>query len=344
MKDAPLVGIGLPTHNGERYIAEALESLLAQDYAGIEIVVSDNASSDRTPDIVREFMRRDSRIRYERSEAFLSAAQNFNRAFHLTSGDAFMWAADDDRWDPAYVRRCVEALGADSGAVMASTGLRFIDPDGHVIERDYRLYDNPDLSSRSVVERVRILLRRGGFYQVYGLARRAALARTHMIQDIHGSDVVLTLELAMLGPIRRVPEPLFYFRRYPDRDEKARVERQAGIANAADALSTPMTHLQELLSDAVRHSALPGPTKVRLRAEIFRAAYIDETPMRSRTRHEVRPRLRAAWRRRDPMRVVKYAVASAIDRVPKRPWVSRRWVARSKRIAAGVRRRLPWGA
>jgi hypothetical protein len=344
MTDAPLVGIGMPTHNGERYIAEALGSLLAQDYGNVEIVVADNASSDRTPEIVREFMRRDSRIRHERSEAFLSAGQNFNRAFALTTGDDFMWAADDDRWDPTYVRRCTEALMADPTAVMASTGLRFIDPDGAVIERDYRLYDNPDLSSPSVVERVRILLRRGGFYQVYGLARREALGRTHMIQDIHGSDVVLTLELAMLGPIRRVPEPLFFFRRYPDRDEKVRVERQGGIADAADALSTPMTHLQELLSDAVRRSALPAATKVRLRGEILRAAYVDETPMRSRTRHEVGPRVRAAWRRRDPRRLVKYAVAWSVDQVPKRPWISRRWVARSKRIAAGVRRRLPWGA
>ena len=155
---------------------------------------------------MREFVARDSRIRYERSDTFLSAGQNFNRAFALTTGDAFMWAADDDRWDPTYVRRCVEALASDPAAVMASTGLRFIDPDGTVIERDYRLYDNPDLSSRSVVERVRILLRRGGYYQVYGLAWRDALERTHLFQDVIGPDVVLTLELAMLGPILRIPK------------------------------------------------------------------------------------------------------------------------------------------
>jgi hypothetical protein len=179
---------------------------------------------------------------------------------------------------------------------------------------------------------------------VYGLARREALGRTHLFQDVLGPDVVLTLELAMLGPILRIQEPLFFYRRFPERDEKARVERQGGIADSAGVVATPMTHLQEQLSDAVRRSALPAATKVRLRAEILRAAYVDETPMRSRTRHEVGPRARAAWRRRDPMGLVKYAVAWSVDQVPKRPWISRRWVARSKRIAAGVRRRLPWGA
>ena len=99
MISAPLVSIGLPTHDGESLIAQALESLLAQDHEHLEIVVSDNASTDRTPEIVREFMRRDSRIRHERVEELLSAPRNFNRAFSLTSGRYFMWAADDDLWD-----------------------------------------------------------------------------------------------------------------------------------------------------------------------------------------------------------------------------------------------------
>ena len=96
MTSSPPVGIGLPTHNGERFIALALESLLAQDHRDLEILVSDNASTDRTPDIVRDFMRRDSRIRFERSDQLLTAPQNFNRAFSRSSGPLFMWAADDD--------------------------------------------------------------------------------------------------------------------------------------------------------------------------------------------------------------------------------------------------------
>lgn len=340
MTSAPLVGIGVPTHNGEPFIAQALESLLHQDHRDLEIVVSDNASTDRTPDIVRDFMRRDSRIRLERVEDLATAPQNFNRAFSLASGPYFMWAADDDLWDPAYVRRCTEALEADPPAVMASTSLRFIDPAGLILDANYARYDNPDLSSRSVVRRVRILLRRGGFYQVYGLARRDALDRTHLFQEVHGPDVVLTLELAMLGPILRVPEPLFFYRRHPDRTEESRDKRQGGIPLGADAAATRMTHLQESLSEAVERSALPGLKKVRLRAEILRAAYLDDTPMRSRTQREVAIRAAAAWRERDPGGLLKYTLAWAVEEMRGLPRAGRQWAVRSKRLAARVRRRV----
>jgi glycosyltransferase involved in cell wall biosynthesis len=338
--DPPLVTIGLPTHNGEPFLAQALESLLRQDHADLDIVVADNASTDRTPDILREFMRHDSRIRHERFEDLVSAPQNFNRAFSLGSGPYFMWAADDDLWDPSYVRRCLAALAADPMAVMASTGLRFIDPAGQILDANYGRYDNPDLSSRSVVERVRILLRRGGFYQVYGVAKRDTLERTHLFQDVYGPDVVLTLEIAMLGPIVRIPEPLFFYRRHPDRTEETRTERQGGIPGVDDILPTRMTHLQELLSEAVQRSALPGPTKWRLRVEVLRAAYVDDTPMRSRTRREVAIRTRAARRDGEPNAFAKYGIAWALEWIRGWPVAAPRIMARAKRVAARVRGRL----
>ena len=340
MTSSAPVGIGLPTHNGEPFIAQALESLLAQEHGEIEIVVSDNASTDRTPDIVRDFMRRDSRIRLERSEQLVTAPQNFNRVFALSSGPLFMWAADDDLWDPAYVRRCVAALAADPEAVMASTRLRFIDPAGTVLDSDYGRYDNPDLSSRSATRRIQILLRRGGFYQVYGLARREALLRTGLFRDVHGPDVVLTFELAMLGPVLLVPEPLFFYRRFPERTEATRVERQGGIQDASRAVAERMTRLEEALSAAVGRSALSGPEKLRLRAEILRAAYVNDTPMRSRTRKEVAGRAASAWHERDPGGVVKYGLAWTIDRSQALPGMGRRSVARARRLAGRARRRL----
>jgi hypothetical protein len=333
-----LVGIGVPTHNGEPYLGEALAALLAQDHRELDIVVADNASTDRTPEIVAEIMRRDSRVRYERVEDLMPAAENFNRAFALTSGRYFMWAADDDLWDPTYVRRCLAALEADPDAVMASTSLRFIDPAGKILDSNYARYDNPDLSSRSVVERVKILLRRGGFYQVYGLARREALERTPLFQDIYGPDVVLTLELAMLGPILRIPEPLFFYRRFPGRTEAVRAERQGGIPGVDDLLSTRMTHLQELLSEAVHASTLPARQKVRLRAEILRAAYVEDTPMRSRTQHEVASRAARALHERDPRGLLKYGVAWSIDRTKAAPETARRWAAKPRRLAGRARR------
>jgi Glycosyl transferase family 2 len=336
----PLVGIGLPTHDGEPFIAQALESLLGQDHGDLEIVVADNASTDRTPDIVRELMRRDARIRYERVERQVTAAQNFNRAFALSRGRYFMWAADDDLWDPSYVRRCVAALEEDPTAVMASSGLRFIDPAGHVLAADYDRYDNPDLSSRSVVERVRLLLGRGGWYQVYGVARRDALLRTRLFQDVYGPDVVLVLELAMLGPVLRIPEALFSYRRFPGRTEAVRAERQGGIPDEAQVVAARMTHLEEALSDAVRSSRLSRPMKLRLLGEILRAVYVDDTPIRSKARLEAAGRARAAAREWDVGRFVKFALAHQIGQLERIPGVGRRWVARLRRLPARARRKL----
>jgi len=336
----PLVGIGLPTHNGEPFIARALESLLGQDHGDLEIVVADNASSDRTPDIVRGLMRRDSRIRYERVEHKITASQNFNRAFALSGGRYFMWAADDDLWDPTYVRRCVAALAEDPTAVMASSGLRFIDLAGQELAADYARYDNPDLSSRSVVERVRLILRRGGWYQVYGVARRDALLQTRLFQDVYGPDVVLVLELAMLGPILRIPEALFRYRRFPGRSEADRAERQGGIPDEARVVTARMTHLQEALSDAVRSSGLSRPMKARLIGEILRAAYVDDTPIRSKARREAAGRAKAAARERDLVRFVKFALAHEIGQLERIPGVGRRWVARTRRLASRARRAM----
>ena len=84
----PHVSVGLPVRNGERFLARALDSLLAQDHADLEIVVSDNASDDATPDICRQYARQDSRVRYQRNESNIGLVANFNRAFELRARSA----------------------------------------------------------------------------------------------------------------------------------------------------------------------------------------------------------------------------------------------------------------
>jgi len=307
---APHVTIGLPTHNGEPFLAAALESLLAQDHPDFEIVVSDNASTDATPAILRSFAERDPRIRIDRSEAILTAAANFNRVFEAARGPYFMWAADDDLWDAAYVRRCVEALEARPIAVMACTGIRFIEPSGAPRDIDLRRYDNPDLSSRSVVERVRRLLRRGGWYQVYGVARTAALQQTHLFQDVYG----------------------------PDRTERSRVDRQGGVGDAGTVAAVRMTRLQESLSEAVRRSALSAPLRIRLVAEILRAVFLDDTPIGGVARREIETRIRQARRDLDLSAYAKFSALKWVVAARAAPAASRRLATRVRRGAGRIRR------
>ena len=85
----PVLSIGLPIYNGEDFISEALDSLLAQTFQDFEIIISDNASSDRTPEICQAYAAKDSRITNHRSEQNIGAAWNYTRAFELSTGKYF---------------------------------------------------------------------------------------------------------------------------------------------------------------------------------------------------------------------------------------------------------------
>src|SRR5712692_8229246 len=131
MGDArPLVSIGLPVYNGGAHLRRALDSLLGQDYAEIEIIVRDNESSDDTAAIVREYAARDARVRSFRNASNLGAVRNFELVLADAAGRYFMWAAHDDRWSSDYVGRLVQALDRHPGAVLETGRARFVDPAG----------------------------------------------------------------------------------------------------------------------------------------------------------------------------------------------------------------------
>src|SRR6185503_20049809 len=126
---SPVVSIGLPTYNGARHLREAVESLLAQDHADFELLISDNASTDATADIAGELAKLDPRIRIVRQPTNIGPTANFAFVLRGTHGRYFMWAADDDRWHPAYVSSCLAALECNPGAAMATSQVELIDGD-----------------------------------------------------------------------------------------------------------------------------------------------------------------------------------------------------------------------
>src|SRR5688572_22439365 len=115
--DVPLLSVGMPVFNEGRSIANALDAILVQTYSNIEVIVSDNASTDATSDICLDYERRDSRVRYHRNSENFGGAENFNRAFALASGKYFCWAAGHDERTPDFGARCVEVLERDPSVV-----------------------------------------------------------------------------------------------------------------------------------------------------------------------------------------------------------------------------------
>lgn len=204
------VSIGLPVYNGENLVAEALESLVSQSFEDLEIVVADNASTDRTLEIVREFAARDPRIIVLSSDRNRGAAWNYNRVLDACSGEYFRWQAHDDRVLPAATERCVQALDDDPGAVLAHPYTRLIEASGRLV-RDYpddlgAVGDDPAARLRSTVQRLTYC------HPVFGLVRRDALQRTARIAPFVGSDVTLLYELSLYGRFAVVPEYLFVAR------------------------------------------------------------------------------------------------------------------------------------
>jgi glycosyltransferase involved in cell wall biosynthesis/SAM-dependent methyltransferase len=200
-------------YNGERYLEQALQSLLAQTFEDFELIVSDNGSTDATPAICRDWAGRDPRVRYFRSTDNRGAAWNFNHVFARARGRYFKWAAHDDLCLPALLDRCVAVLDADPQAVLCYSRCRRLDGGGRL----GRVYDDGPFEEPLASERFRRLVSEPHrCLAVFGLMRREVLARTPRIGAYVGSDRNLLAELGLHGPLRQVEEVLFVRRDHPD--------------------------------------------------------------------------------------------------------------------------------
>lgn len=211
MNSRPLVSIGMPTYNGAEFIRQALDSLLAQDYDNFELIISDNASRDATPDICAECILKDNRIRYYRNETNLGAVWNFNRVFELSNGEYFMWAADHDLWDPCFLSRCVHVLESDDNVVLVYPLTMLVDSGGSSLELTQDQVDTRGMSPASSFKHLMLRLRTCSM--VYGVMRREVLQQTGIFRNIWGSDNALLAELSLRGAIAQLPGVLFYRRR-----------------------------------------------------------------------------------------------------------------------------------
>lgn len=207
------VSIGIPVYNGERYIAQAIESLQAQTYRDFELVICDNASTDRTREICASYAARDARIRYYRNETNLGAAENHRRVFEFCSGEYFKWAAADDLCGPEFLARCLEVLDRQPSVVLAYPRSKLIDAQGEVLsEYEDRLH----LTSSRPSERFSQLFQRLRLCNpMYGLIRAHLLRRTALMGNYIAGDIPMLAELSLYGQFWEVPEFLFYRRFHP---------------------------------------------------------------------------------------------------------------------------------
>ena len=214
-RHSPRITIGLPVYNGEKYLAQALDSILAQTFTDFELIISDNASTDQTQAISQEYAQKDMRIRYQRNERNIGAAPNYNRVFQQASGEFFKWAAYDDLIAPEFLAKCVEVLEQHPDVILCYPRVKLIDSLGEVREN----YDpQPNVCGmKRPSDRFReFILHPHLALQLYGLYRTASLGKTKLHRSFPSSDEVLLSELALLGRFYELPERLFLNRVHED--------------------------------------------------------------------------------------------------------------------------------
>ncbi len=144
MKDIPFVSIALCTYNGEKFLPKQLDSILNQDYSNIEVIITDDCSSDTTRQILETYQKKDERIKLYFNETNLGYTKNFEKAIRLCTGDYIAFSDQDDIWEKNKIGELVAAM---PGNVMVFHNSDLIDEndnqiDNYTVSNTTRIYDD----------------------------------------------------------------------------------------------------------------------------------------------------------------------------------------------------------
>ncbi len=263
----PLVSVGLPVRNGESTIADVIGSVLGQRYENLELVISDNASTDATESVCRELVRADHRIVYHRHPENVGLLNNFIATIRSAQGTYFRWISDSDTLEPDYTDQCLAAFDADPRVVLVTTGMAYLASDGHARTESYTGtgLGSDDPGDRAV-EMLRML--NVSYLQLdplYAMMRRetvVTIPRRNMLRE----DQIFAVKLALAGPWAHVPRVLA--RRTWTTGPTSSQARMLGVAPWQSKLANTL-QLGELLR-VVRDADLTPEQRARARAAVYR--------------------------------------------------------------------------
>lgn len=218
----PKVSVGVPVFNGEEYIRRRLDSILGQTFTDYEIIISDNASTDMTNKICKEYLNKDKRIRYVRQNTNIGFPNNFNFLINEARGEYYIAAAHDDLWEPTFLEKNVKVLDTQKNIVGSISKVDFfgyekqpkINPYIASLKKMVRKQDSEPLYnhvlsvSGDYERKARLYLRfnQGSF--VYGLFRTEKIRRKLLEPNIIASDLVFILNILKDGDLFVIDEIL----------------------------------------------------------------------------------------------------------------------------------------
>lgn len=227
MSVSPLVSVLMPVHNGERYLAGALDSILAQTLRDFELIVVDDGSTDRTPEIIDRYARRDGRVRvYRQENQGIPAARN--KCLDLATGRYFAWMDSDDVALPARLQKQVEFMDAHPEVGVCGTWVKTI---GAAAGQVWR-YPADDATLRSM------LVFNPPFANTSTFVRREALEAAGLRFDLsfpQAQDYDLWARAAQHTRLANLPEVLVLYRLHPRQVTETRSANQAALSGKVRA-------------------------------------------------------------------------------------------------------------
>ena len=257
----PLVSIGLPVHNGANYLRKAADTILEQTYKRLELIISDNASTDATSVICAELAAKDSRIRVLRNDRNIGAAANYNKVFEAAQGRYFKWAAHDDVLAPTFVERAVAVLENDPSIVLCTSKTGRID---HAGEMTGSYFSDSSWDEASAAARFHsVAFTPHACVAVFGLIRRDDLANTPLIAPYVNSDRVLLAELALRGRLHELSDILFFRRDHPGSSLRTFPDHRQRVVWFDPSKSASLSFPE--WSEVLGYTAAVGRTRLPLR-------------------------------------------------------------------------------
>ena len=257
----PLASICIPNFNMARYLPDAIESALAQDYGNIEIVIQENRSSDTSLEVIRRYAARQGRIRVFENERHVSMSANWNRCVRHARGDYFVLLSADDLLERSFVSACVAVLEKHRKAHCCCSERVDIDDSGAIVQRHQYYEDSaiiPGLAELKIelmanfATPSQTFVRRSAWNDVEGYDERFDWAN-----DIH-----LRLKLLLLGDAAYLSDPLCRYRIQADMSAGRMVATKLGIMeihrvrmDILDRLPPPAAALRGTLPAILRNNA-----------------------------------------------------------------------------------------
>jgi glycosyltransferase involved in cell wall biosynthesis len=297
--DTPLVTIGIPTYNRAAVLPRAVESAISQDYPALEIIISDNASTDSTQAICADFARRDNRVRCIRRESNCKLTANFLSVLAQARGELFMWLADDDWLDGSYVSRCARILIDNPDFTLAGGRGKYYE-NGIFRFAGVETSLTADLPSARVVSFYREVACNELFY---GLVRREA-ASVIPLREALAADWLFVAGAAYLGKIAVVDDVCIHRSVHGASKDLQKLALDSGLGALAannPQLVIAATVFKDIAWRSPPYRQLGVASRLMLGMQAFEAVFSRHcTPVYSRRLNEfnktVQNEISAVWR------------------------------------------------